>query len=384
MHPQGALVLLGVLMLGQSVRAIDCSFSATYPRQYIAYKVDKDLVIDGKLDDPAWTAVGWSENFVDISTNITPHLQTNMKIRYDDTFLYVGALLQEPQTWANITHTCHCIDPNEDQVIFHDNDFEIFVDADGSTHYYKEYEMNAANATWDLCLDKTYTDGGYENSTRLFGKAGFDMQPPLHCRTYVNGVINDPATGSSYWSVEVALPLAGEALNKSVDLPPKSGQYWRINFSRVEWAVKIVDGQYQKFPCCQSCPNPGTAVEDNWVWSPQGQVDMHVPERWGFIQFSDDPVNTTKLVKSNEWTVREVAAALYWAQRSFYFANNHTYTSDVTQLYAYAEPNVLDGTCTQLPKIELNEQGYQVYIPSLDNSQIGGITQDRYLTVLHQ
>ena len=33
------------------------------------------------------------------------------------------------------------------QVIFHDNDFEIFVDADGSNHNYKEFEMNALNQT---------------------------------------------------------------------------------------------------------------------------------------------------------------------------------------------------------------------------------------------
>ena len=34
------------------------------------------------------------------------------------------------------------------QVIFHDNDFEIFVDADGSNNNYKEFEMNALNQTW--------------------------------------------------------------------------------------------------------------------------------------------------------------------------------------------------------------------------------------------
>ena len=30
-----------------------------------------------------------------------------------------------------------------------------------------QYEMNAADATWDLCLNKAYNDGGYENSTRV-------------------------------------------------------------------------------------------------------------------------------------------------------------------------------------------------------------------------
>ena len=26
--------------------------------------------------------------------------------------------------------------------------------------------------------------------------------------------------------------------------------------------------------------------EDNWVWSPQGLINMHVPDRWGYVRFS--------------------------------------------------------------------------------------------------
>jgi hypothetical protein len=40
------------------------------------------------------------------------------------------------------------------EIIYHDNDFEVFVDSDGSTHNYKEFEINANNATWDLLLNK--------------------------------------------------------------------------------------------------------------------------------------------------------------------------------------------------------------------------------------
>ena len=25
---------------------------------------------------------------------------------------------------------------------------------------------------------------------------------------------------------------------------------------------------------------------DNWVWSPQGEINMHIPEMWGQVQFS--------------------------------------------------------------------------------------------------
>ena len=62
--------------------------------------------------------------------------------------------MKEPEIWANISHACHCIDPDSDQVIFHDNDFEIFIDTDGSNHHYKEFEINAKNQTWILMLDK--------------------------------------------------------------------------------------------------------------------------------------------------------------------------------------------------------------------------------------
>ena len=49
------------------------------------------------------------------------------------------------------------------------------MDPAGTTHYYKEFEMNAANATWDLCLNQAYDNSGYENSTRVLGDKGFDM-----------------------------------------------------------------------------------------------------------------------------------------------------------------------------------------------------------------
>lgn len=97
--------------------AIDCSFSSIYPRQYVAYKTAGDIVVDGKLDEPAWTEVGFTDPFVDISTNTTPKFDTRAKIRWDDTNLYIGAVVTDEAIWANITHTCHCYDPSEDQVV---------------------------------------------------------------------------------------------------------------------------------------------------------------------------------------------------------------------------------------------------------------------------
>ena len=393
--------------------AFDCSFSSSYPRTYVAYRnFDRDIVIDGKLDDAAWSEVGFTDDFVDISTATTPRLRTNVKMRFDDDFLYVGARLEEPQVSANITYTCHCNTESGDQVIFHDNDFEIFVDADGGTHNYKEYEMNAANgngtsATWDLLLDKTYTDGGGENSSRVFGAAGWDMIEPRdrgHCRTFTDGVLNEPASAPTFWSAEVALPLNKLAeLTYAAGKPVKSGVVWRINFSRVEWAQKVVDGKYQKYPSCQSCPDPGGDHEastrahasarareegrkirlaldwttlkqkplvrpalsnpktrnsrkngapsrhpeqDNWVWSPQGAIAMHQPETWGWLQFEDGDVNSTAPATNPEWPARSAAMVAYYAQRAYAAAHNGSYAPNVAALLPYASvPQAIDGTC---------------------------------------
>src|SRR5437870_2287285 len=81
--------------------------------------------IDGKLDDAAWQAAPWSEDFVDIEGDKKPkpRLRTRMKMLWDDKALYIAADMDEPHLWGTVT--------KRDAVIFQDNDFEVFIDPDG-------------------------------------------------------------------------------------------------------------------------------------------------------------------------------------------------------------------------------------------------------------
>ena len=209
------------------------------------------------------------------------------------------------------------------------------------------------------------------------------MQPPLHVRSYTDGTLNVPGSGATFWSAEIALPLAGLAYNTTASVPPREGDFWRINFSRVQWAVKVVNGKYEKSPSCQSCPVPGTNAEDNWVWSPQGSIAMHLPERWGMLQFSTGAPNSTEPVRNPEWTLRSVAMALYYAQHAYAAANNGTFAADVAALAAFtADPAVINGTCSAVPSITLaSGGGFAARINSLDGSQLATVRDDRYLRV---
>jgi hypothetical protein len=239
------------------------SVGRNLPRGYVCHRATEPIKIDGKLDEKAWQAVAWTHSFVDIEGDLkpVPRLQTRAKMLWDPQYLYVAAYLEEPHVWGTLT--------KHDAVIFQDNDFEIFIDPDGDNHEYYELEINALNTEWDLFLNKPYRDGGR-------ARDGWEI-PGLRTGVHVEGTLNDPRDKDRFWSVEFAIPwkALGEYAHRPV--PPADGDQWRINFSRVEWEHEVLGGTYRKLPMTR---------EDNWVWSPQGFVDMHRPEYWGFVQFS--------------------------------------------------------------------------------------------------
>jgi hypothetical protein len=233
------------------------------PRSYVCYRAPHPPRLDGSLDDDAWRAAPWSEAFVDIegARRPAPRFRTRMKMLWDERYLYVGAALVEPQVWGTITR--------RDAVIFHDNDFEMFIDPDGDAKDYAELEINALNTVWDLFLSVPYREGGHADDDWDIAR--------LRTGVRVSGSVNDPTDADSGWTVAIAIPWASLERASRTGSAPRPGDRWRINYSRVEWRTDVVDEAYRKLPGLR---------EDNWVWSPQGVIDMHQPERWGIVEFS--------------------------------------------------------------------------------------------------
>jgi hypothetical protein len=272
----------------------DCMPTKSHPKGYVACKTAKLLSIDGILNEPAWKSAPWTDDFEDIEGSLKPRprFRTRAKMLWDDTYLYIGAELQEPHIWGTLT--------KRDTVIFIDNDFEVFIDPNGDNHEYYEFEMNARNTVWDLFLPKPYKDkGSAVDSWNIEG---------LKTAVCVRGTLNTPADIDSGWSVEIAMPWKALGQYAHRPAPPDDGDQWRINFSRVEWLHDIVAGTYQKVK--------GTG-EDNWVWSPQWVVDMHRPELWGYVQFSSRKPGQAKFRLDPAWGVKCLLHEVYYAQRAF-------------------------------------------------------------------
>ena len=263
------------------------------PKSYIVFNTTQNILIDGKDDELVWEKAKYSDDFIDIEGVKKPSQKTNVKMLWDNKYLYVFAKIYEEHIWADIT--------KRDDVIYYNNDFEVFINPNNHVFSYGEIEINALGTEWDLYLNKPY---------RLKGKADSSWNiKGLKSAVNINGTINKSNDIDKYWTVEMAIPL--DEISKLKD-PfdynyPKAGDIWRINFSRVNWDFELNNGKYSRKKV-----DGKFLPEYNWVWSSQGLINMHVPENWGFIQFSNKNFEIKKNYQnSNQRVTERILYALF-------------------------------------------------------------------------
>ena len=313
------------------------------PRNYICYRTKDSICVDGNIEEKEWSHAPWSELFTDIEGDLKPMplYDTRIKLLWDEQYLYIAAEIDEPNIWATLRQ--------RDTVVYYDNDFEVFIDPDGDTHGYYEFEMNAFNTVWDLLLTSPYRDFGHVIDA-------WDIDGLLSA-VKIYGTINDPSDTDEKWTIELAFPF--KVLSEWGNMPV-NGTQWRVNFSRVNWKTKVINGRYVKM----TDPASGKALpEYNWLWTPQGVINVHYPEMWGFLQFSSDD-GTGQRVKFNmnpdeniKWDLRR----LYYAQRA-YSAAKRCYAADAGLLsdYGYTPAGLK-------PKILVTMSGYEASLPAVSH-----------------
>ena len=323
------------IAIGASFNAIVTALSPTFldfaPPLYRAVKLKEGehLTIDGLLNDPAWADADWTTDLVDITDHLTKNgsvatvlnavpkfMQMKCKIRWDDQFLYIGAILNEPYVRADVPPG----DNTPQGPPYHDNDFEVFLDVSGTSQYYKEFEMSARNATYDVlwgvpdgmdpkldCVQNysspnpkrvpicTNTSAPFYEGTWSM----FDRHRPetgLQSATHYDTSSYSKYTPGGKWSVEVAFPIDSsykkikgtngteifEGHGGLMDAgPPYSGHtfkgteadprrrnsvapvYWHIDVSRAEHPRHLVHKQTGEVKYCPlDCPTDDPV---NWV-----------------------------------------------------------------------------------------------------------------------
>jgi len=262
--------------------------------RYTCLRTARPPALNGRLDDPVWSAVRRSPRFSDMTTGGPAVYDTRAAAVWDEQALYIGFWVEEPYPSAELTE--------RDSIIFTENDVEVFID--GGDCYY-ELEMNALGTIYEVLfvwrdawrrgsrfdipeLDPdvgngftfagdddrsgaTFWRGSHPRGVR-WAFPTWDL-PGLRWAVHVDGALNDPAVVSRGWTAELAIPWEGLRLVAGErTLPPRDGDVWRLFFGRFQ---KLVLGGHELQP------HPA------WVWTPHGVADTHQPERWTTLEFSE-------------------------------------------------------------------------------------------------
>ena len=268
----------------------DWGYSEEGLKHYTACRTSGPIVVDGRLDEPAWSRAARSPRFEDLEEPGRPGLfDTRAAVLWDDDYMYVGFWVEDPDVRATYTV--------RDSMICEENDVEVFI-AGKDTYY--EYELNALGTIMErfYVWQDAYVEGGYGaipefdlQGTELVDTLGgtktghahprgrrwvfreWDM-PGLKWAVHVDGTINDPGDRDRGWTAEIAFPWQGlKHLADGRALPAREGDTWRMDFSRFQW---IDEGGFR------TCPG--------WAWNSHGIYDSHIPDRFSVIHFTEKTV----------------------------------------------------------------------------------------------
>jgi hypothetical protein len=223
------------------------SAAAQQLRTYEVARVTKPIKIDGQLNEQAWQDTATVGAFVNNRDGSATKLTTEVRLTYDDKFLYFAFRAVDKNIWATMKH--------RDEHLWLEEVVEVFLQANPAVPNYIELEVNPLGTMLDIYLLDTRKPLHYEswNSEKL--------QWAVH----VDGIV-DGKDGDREWTCEIALPL--EDVATATHLPPQPGDRWRMNLYRVEQKPEVAE----------------------LAWSPTLQDDFHVLSKMGEIVFTDRKV----------------------------------------------------------------------------------------------
>lgn len=335
------IATLATFLFTQTLKAQVCD------RSYVCYPVSEQFTIDGKLDEPGWNSVRSSEEFVNILGRpySCADSAVRFKMTYDSEFLYIGAEVKEKSIWAKHEKS----GPN----LFTDNAFEIFIDPNGNTHNYMEFQVNAMGTLAVLTLSMPYRDG----NPKVKILKNTDVLSEVH----VYGTLNNPMDVDSSWTVEMAIPwklikkytTIGEPLNKDT---------YRVNFATVRWHMETTaEGEivkkmqeHKKWP----------VMPEYAAWSPQYEIDLHKPENWGYVKFTNNNSQNVEFNCTEEESIKWFLREIYYYQYTYYLNNGEYLTSIPAEVIA----KIKDRFGNYIPIIKATKRKYKISVLSDYNS----------------
>ncbi|WP_437296344.1 carbohydrate-binding family 9-like protein [Sorangium sp. So ce426] len=203
------------------------------------------VVIDGRLDEPAWQAAATTGPFVNVGTGREDRslpTQGEARLLWDDGFLYVGFDVSDRTITGGFPEGAR--DPH----LWERDTVEVMIDpdGDGDNKDYYEIQINPQNLVFDSQFDDYNAPRGGPSGP--FGHQ--EWSAGLESAVALRGTIDDDSDEDRGYVVEAKIPWRSFAKAKAAPLSPRDA--WRMNFYAMQnnggaaWSPILGDGNFHR------------------------------------------------------------------------------------------------------------------------------------------
>ncbi len=237
------LILLSSCASWREKRAFQKEFGVDAPRKTIAVVLtDEEIVLDGKLEEAAWTKAAvypLQRPFVlEMNPHVFPKILATRQamhcqegevrfLRTKDT-LYLGVKMKDKDV--------HNFAKDGDVLLFRTGDtLELFIKSEKSSRY------------WELYATPTGHVANLQYEARNFSRSKLDeVVEGYRTATTVQGTVNDCSDTDEGWCAEVAVPL--KAMEEYFGVPFDKEGGWTIFAARYDYYYGQEDLMLTSYP----------------------------------------------------------------------------------------------------------------------------------------
>jgi len=237
------------LGMAQTLKATD---QKTIPplSRIVVPKLRGGVKVDGELKERVWKKAARIKSLSLNDGSGPEREQTELRLWYDDTSLYVGWTCTDSDIQATFTA--------RDSHFWDEEVVELFITPKELTRYF-ELQWNPLGGVYDSIVNNQMDNRGI--STNYTGDSGFTAKG-MTSAVKVRGTVGNSHDKDECWQVEVMIPFS--ALGQPT---PKPKEVWRANFYRYNrqkaHAVELLS------------------------WSQTMVPDFHQPSRFGYLEFGE-------------------------------------------------------------------------------------------------
>lgn len=180
------------------------------------------IQIDGKLEDAEWAQaqkIIFQMAWLPEGQRQPPTL-TTARLLWDDKYFYFSAEMEDSDVFANVTE--------QDGPLWTNDVFELFFKPSKDKQGYYEFEINAANAKFDMFIPSRGSGGANRHAR--------DRDFHIESKVVVHGTLNDWRDKDKSWTVEGRIPWSDFAPTGG---RPAVGDTWLHALCRYDFSVGL-------------------------------------------------------------------------------------------------------------------------------------------------